>query len=259
MSVIALAAAGAFFAAQMISGEVSDRQILEWTFLLITGVVVALLVEQMADHLAARFSVERLSEGLSLYGEILESGIESPDLGIQRTEKTLAFLQQAKSSVFVSGIAFSNMLSSEYLGIWTEILERCDVRLLMLDPGWLERDPRMLESIAEHLDRQLSILLEQIRTSIANLCQLYDKLPDHRKRCLQVRLYQGLPSQNFEVTDEHSSSPRMKVEMLPYLCGFRNRPHLIVRPSSSGWYDSLFTRLELRWNRARELGLAKQP
>lgn len=256
LAAVGLVVAATIFTYQLISGTVTDRQILEWTFLLLTGFVMTVLVEQVAERVGRRVTLdEELKKQLRLYDEILESGIQNPDLGTQRVEKTLDRTLAARSSVFKSGIAFSNLLATENLGMWTEVLKRCQVRLILLDPDWLEQRPDVLDAIAMHLDRSPKIFVAQIHNSINNLRSFYQSLPDNYKDKLKVRLHQGYPTINFDLIDQNSPSATLMIEILPYQCGFRNRPHLILRPASSGWYESLLSRLELQWDAAKELNL----
>jgi len=82
---------------------------------------------------------------------------------------------------------------------------------------------------------------------------LWASLPDNQRNKLELRLYKGFPSVNIEVIDEGKPSQYIMVEMFPYRCGFRNRPQMIVKPATGGWYKSLLERIKLRWEDAHPL------
>lgn len=255
-SVAAVVVMAGIASTPILTGNATDRQVLDWIFVLLTGVTVALL----ADHIVARLSTrlglpEELATVLPRYEEFRESGLQDADLGKQRVEKSIGRTLAAKTAVFKCGIAFSNLLSPENSDMWREVLSRCTVRLLLLDPDWLGSQPEIHRMIADHLVRDPATLLGQIRSSLNELRELSASLPSEQKPRLEVRLYRGFPTMNFELADHGKASQCMMIELLPYRCGFRNRPHVLIRQTESGWYNSFLTSVEARWEGAAPVDL----
>jgi len=256
VSVAAVVVMAGIASTPILTGKATDRQVLDWIFVLLTGVTIGLLAEHIVGRLSARMGLpEEMATMLPRYEEFIESGLQDADLGKQRVEKTIERTLAAKTSVFKCGIAFSNMLNPENLDIWREIMHRCSVRILLLDPDWLEGQPEIHQKIADHLVRDPVTLLGQIRSSLAELRKLSTSLPSEQKARLEVRVYRGFPTMNFDLIDHGTAAQRMMIELLPYRCGFRNRPHMLIRQTESGWYDSLLTCFEARWKGATPIDL----
>jgi hypothetical protein len=235
----------------VLTGGGTDRQLLEWTSYLLTGFVITLFL----DYLSVRGTMAKRAKAVDSDSPpvlsavpVLHSGITDVALGERRVDRKLELIRSAQRDVLSVGIAMSNVCSEECLPNWSDVLRRSRVRIMLIDPEWLEAQRAVLEALCRHLMREPQILLAQAATSLTNLSELAASLPARQRARLHVRTYSSFPTLNMLLLDQNSPQSQLFVELLPYRCGFRGRPHFLLRPSDLGLYSRLTEMAEALWD-----------
>lgn len=234
----------------IIAGYGTDRHLLEWICYLLSGFVISLF----ADYLAVRRSMQETSPpsaphkfAVSAFPSILKSGIADVSTGENRVSRVLDFTESASADVLRIGIAFSNTCSREYFSLWTSLIKRVRVRMMLVDPEWLAGEPLVLRLLAQHLVREPSILVAQSTATLANLRALSATLSPRLRQRFSVRTYRSFPTLNLTLIDKDSPHSRMLIELLPFQCGFKRRPNLVIRPADLDLYSHLAAMAEELW------------
>lgn len=234
------------FTALDLYGKSNESLVNKWILYLLTGFVLTLFLDHITLRWERRKSQDEI-KGDSSIVTLFKSGIRDVDLGSSRVTKALDQVTVAKRSVLKIGIALSNSFGKEHIDFWAERAAVLRVRVMVIDPVWLEETPEFLAAVAHHLLRDPKILLSQIRETVNNLQSIYALLPEDRSSNLEVRYYRTMPALNLTHTDQETHKAKIFIELLPYGCGFRKRPHLVLEPSDAGWYETFLAVGERMW------------
>lgn len=248
-----------YLSCRLMLGYATPELINEWVFYLLTTFVFTLFLDTL---IARTLSRKGFTEGDSSshnqgYLSVLRSGIVDIDMGGQRVTKVLDQISAARLSVLKIGIALSNTCSREQTEFWRQQLRRIKINIMVVDPDWLESQPDLLIVLSRHLMRDSKILVAQIRETLGNLQHVSSTLPAELRARLHVRTYQAIPTMNLTYVDRESHDARILIELLPYGCGFRGRPHLLLRPTDAGWFQSFHDMGKALWDAGTDITTEK--
>jgi hypothetical protein len=167
----------------------------------------------------------------------------------------------AKKEIFIVGNAMGWLFGGYKDALTAQILEGCNVKLLLLNPI-IDGKPNPLLKLFKEItctERYESMAYLTIDILKAWHKQIAIENPDAASR-LQIRYYSTLVTLVIMFTDPDSSSGKMRVELLPHRFEGRQRPSFDIQPEKGGeLYSLMLGRYRELWNTSTPLSEIKIP
>lgn len=175
--------------------------------------------------------------------------------GRQRLDLYKSCLQEARQEILIVATAVRNL--SQDTGPLSQALSQDKrIRLLMLDPDYLDAHP----DIAQQIEKTIGIedVYHEVKASIDRFHNFIQeqsinfKEPDQ----FQLRFYSKVPTIGMVITDANQEESKMFFELFPYQTHAYNRPGFVLEPSSENGinaYRQMLEAAEEMWNDARSL------
>lgn len=156
-------------------------------------------------------------------------------------------LLAATSEILVSGTSLLH-ITEDSLGILAQKLETCTVRMLIMDPDWIEHHAGLLTFLRNERARQR--FRYEIDASIDRLQELHSTLPADRAGALAVRAYATVfPYIMTGCQAPEANDSRLVVEITDYIPSDR-RPRFTLTPRGSEpvLYKLVVSKFDELWN-----------
>lgn len=156
-------------------------------------------------------------------------------------------LSAATGEVLISGTTLLH-ITEDSLGLLAQKLDTCRMRILLMDPDWIEDNANVLTFL--RMEGARKRFRYEIDASIDRLRDLRSQVPAERAASLEVRAYATVfPYILTGCQAQALADSRIVVEITDYIPS-ESRPRFTVVPSSSGagLYEMVVAKFEELWN-----------
>lgn len=239
-----------------------EERIVNGIVLMVLGLVSfsSLQIRQKLE--GARSSIDHLSSLLEDLRKQLPSKtkeIEQVSESQQRVEQIRTLVHEAKKEVFLLGTTWRHVSVDPDL-LKKAIREGKLIRLLILDPDYLESNPEYAKQVEANLG--VDDIYRETKNSLDRFCKIMQEVAQEAKNetlaitNFQIRVYSVTPTIGLVVSDPKKEGSRMVLELFLYNCSVYNRPRFWIKPAinqDNVLYDRVLTQAEQLWSNAKPI------